>query len=246
MPRYPSLNLAPLCKQHGNPWATVPAGSAPPSLLPAVMSAITTVAACMATGVAIALAVILPAEAAEAAADQADTPALQTVPEVDLTRYMGHWYQIAFYPNEFQEKCVADVTADYKLLANGQVEVRNRCRQADGSINEAIGRARPQQGRFLNIPYGQPESTARLEVRFAPALLSWLPKVWAPYWVIQLADDYRYTVVSEPTREYLWILARTPTLSEQDESAIRARLTEQGFALDKLVKQPQTADPNVP
>lgn len=165
---------------------------------------------------------------------------LQPVPSVDLARYMGHWYQIAFYPNAFQKQCVGNVTADYRLLPYGQVEVINRCSKADGTTDEAKGRARLQQARLLDIPLSKPYSTARLEVRFAPSLLSWLPLVWAPYWVIQLADDYGYTVVSEPQRQYLWILSRTPTLSPQTYEEIKARLVEQGFDVEKLVVQPQS------
>jgi apolipoprotein D and lipocalin family protein len=177
---------------------------------------------------------IVPLLSAQAASAATVEP-LQPVPSVDLTRYMGHWYQIAFYPNAFQKQCVGNVTADYKLLPYGQVEVINRCAKADGGTDEAQGRARLQQPRLLDIPLSKPYSTARLEVRFAPSLLSWLPLVWAPYWVIQLADDYSYTVVSEPRRQYLWILSRTPTLSPQTYEAIKARLVEQGFDVDKLV-----------
>lgn len=163
---------------------------------------------------------------------------LETVPAVDINRYMGRWYQIAYFPNRFQKQCTSDVTADYKLLAHGQVDVINRCLTTDGKTDEATGRARLQQKRLLGIPLEEPISTARLEVRFAPAIVSWFPGVWAPYWVIQLADDYRYSVVSEPSREYLWILARTPTLPAQDLQSIKARLQTQGFDVNRLVTLP--------
>jgi apolipoprotein D and lipocalin family protein len=165
------------------------------------------------------------------------TPPLDTVPSVDIKRYMGHWYQIAFYPNQFQKQCASDVTADYRLLPYGQVEVINQCLRSDGTREEAVGRARLEQPRFLGIPLNEPYSTARLEVRFAPTLLAWLP-VWAPYWVIQLADDYRYTVVSEPTRRYLWILSRTPQLDPEDYARIKMQLTAQGFDVGKLATLP--------
>jgi apolipoprotein D and lipocalin family protein len=71
---------------------------------------------------------------------------------------------------------------------------------------------------------------AQLEVSFLPSWLRWLPVGWGRYWVIQLAEDGRYAVISEPTREYLWILSRTPRLEAADEATIRARLREQGFA----------------
>ncbi len=169
----------------------------------------------------------------------ATTPApLETVPSVDINRYMGRWYQIAYYPNSFQKQCTGNVTADYKLLSYGQVEVTNRCLTAGGKTDEAVGRARLQQKRLFGIPLAEPVSTARLEVRFAPAIVSWFPGVWAPYWVVQLAEDYRYSVVSEPSREYLWILARTPTLPAQDLAAIKTRLQAQGFDVNKLVALP--------
>ncbi len=55
---------------------------------------------------------------------------------------------------------------------------------------------------------------SQFQVRFAPEWLAWLPFVWANYWVIDLADDYSYAVVSEPDREYLWLLARDPRMSD--------------------------------
>ena len=95
------------------------------------------------------------------------------------------------------------------------------------TLDEAIGRARPTgslSGRTL--------APAKLEVSFLPAWVRWLPVGWGRYWVIQLAEDGRYAVVSEPSRQYLWVLSRTPQLARADESAIRARLVEQGFAAE--------------
>ena len=53
------------------------------------------------------------------------------------------------------------------------------------------------------------ENVRYLEVRFAPAFLSFLSSVWGDYWVIDLADDYSWAVVGEPKRRYLWVLSRT-------------------------------------
>lgn len=165
---------------------------------------------------------------------------LETVPSVDLARYQGRWYQIALYPNSFQKQCVSNTTADYSILADGSIEVLNQCKTADGTVSKAIGAARIKQPRITLFNFKPlPASTSRLEVRFAPKWLDWVPAVWAPYWVIQLADDYRYAVVGDPTREYLWILSRTPTLSAQDDAAIRARLPLQGYDPSKLRLEPQ-------
>ena len=150
---------------------------------------------------------------------------LQSLPSLEVPPYMGTWYQVALFPNFFQRQCVSDTTATYRQLPDGTVEVKNRCRAADGRMDEALGQARP-----TGTLSGTTLSPARLEVSFLPAWLRWLPVGWGRYWVIQLADDGRYAVISEPTREYLWILSRQPRLSSADEAAIRARLVQQGFS----------------
>ena len=89
-----------------------------------------------------------------------------SVPEVDLERYAGRWHEVARLPNKFQGKCVGGTTADYELLADGALRVVNACRGADGRITKVEGRAR-----LAN----RDGPTSRLKVRFAPAILSWLP-----------------------------------------------------------------------
>lgn len=160
-------------------------------------------------------------------------PALQSLPTLQVPPYMGTWYQVALFPNVFQKQCVSDTTATYRQLPGGAVEVRNRCRTADGKFDEAVGRAQPV-GRLQ----GSELSPAQLEVSFLPAALRWLPVGWGAYWVIQLADDGRYAVVSEPSRRYLWVLSRQPRLAPADETAIRSRLVEQGFAAELARWQP--------
>ena len=65
-------------------------------------------------------------------------------------------------------------------------------------------------------------------LRWAQALGNW---GWGDYRVIQLAPDYRYAVVSVGSRQYLWVLSRSPQLAAADETAIRSRLVQQGFDL---------------
>jgi apolipoprotein D and lipocalin family protein len=154
---------------------------------------------------------------------------LESVGSVDLTRYAGRWYEIAHYPNRFQRQCVGDTSATYAPRDDGTLAVTNRCATASGA-SEADGVARRVDGR-----------TDRLQVSFLPAALRWLPVGWGDYWVIALAPDYRYAVVGEPSREYLWILSRTPTLSAEDRTAIDAALRAQGYDPAKLVATPQGA-----
>ena len=56
------------------------------------------------------------------------------------------------------------------------------------------------------------------------------------YWIIDLADDYSYSVVSNPNRKYLWILSRTATMNNDTYQEIVKRLESKGFDLSKLTK----------
>ncbi len=165
-----------------------------------------------------------------AAFAETSTP-LETVGKVDLSRYIGKWYEVALFPNRFQSQCLADTTATYALKPDGRIAVTNRCRLQDGKMDEAIGEAK------LATEDG---SNAKLRVRFAPAILSWLPMVWGDYWIIELDPDYQHVVVSEPRREFLWILARQPQLPEATLAGIRTRLASRGFDTTKLVFKPQS------
>jgi apolipoprotein D and lipocalin family protein len=158
------------------------------------------------------------------------TPTLQAVTSVDLERYMGVWYEIARLPNPFQDDCAGEVTATYTLLGENEIQVVNRCRGEEGKVNEVEGRARRAS------PAGP---AAKLEVRFAPAFLSFLPFVWGKYWIIDLDKDYRYAVVGEPDREFLWILSRTPDLPDATMQEILARVRAQGYDLSGLIRTRQ-------
>lgn len=159
-----------------------------------------------------------------AASPTGDDGPLATIPSLDIPRYMGRWYEIAKYPNRFQQKCVGDTSAEYSLEPDGNVQVINRCRLEDGQFDEAVGAARQIGDR----------SSPKLEVRFAPAWLSFIPAVWGDYWVIDLDGDYQLAVVSEPKREYLWILSRSPKVSPEVYDRVLQRLHDKGFDTRKL------------
>jgi apolipoprotein D and lipocalin family protein len=154
----------------------------------------------------------------------ADQP-LQLVNTVDLERYQGRWYEIARLPNRFQRQCADSVSADYALREDGRIDVVNRCRQDDGQWRESRGIARPARGE---------DREAALEVRFAPAWLSFLPMVWGEYRIIALGDDYDFSVVGTENRRYLWFLARNPEVSEQIRQTMVEAARAQGFAVDEL------------
>ena len=157
-------------------------------------------------------------------AAQAELAPLQTVASVDVPRYMGTWHEIAKYPNWFQKKCASSTQATYTLQANGQVQVLNRCKTDKGEWSEALGAARQ---------IGSPTSP-QLKVRFAPEWLSFIPLVWGDYWIIDLDPDYQWVVVSEPQREYLWILSRTPQMPAATYQTLLAKLEKLGFNLKRI------------
>lgn len=162
-------------------------------------------------------------------ASHAQAP-LATVPRVDLDRYAGRWFEIAKVPNRFQNQCARDTTATYTRRDDGTVAVVNRCVRADGSIDDIAGVARVVDA----------DTRAKLEVSFLPAWLRWTGIGWGRYWVIALADDYRYAVVGEPSREYLWILARAPVLDAADRAAIDTALRASGYDPARLAESPHS------
>lgn len=174
----------------------------------------------------LALALTLLAPLAAPAQTASPSAPLQTIERLDVGRYLGTWYEIAKYPNRFQRQCVADTQALYRQREDGQLDVVNRCRQSNGEMAEAVGRARQ---------IGAADSP-KLEVRFAPEWLAWLPVVWGNYWVIDLDPAYQLVAVSEPSREYLWVLSRTPAVDPAAYQALLGRLQQKGFDLSKLEK----------
>lgn len=171
------------------------------------------------------IASLLATGCATSTAERLRLPPLETVPHVDLGRYVGTWYEIAAFPQSFQRGCTA-TTATYTLRGDGDIDVVNRCRKdaLDGPEKTAKGRARVVD-----------EATnAKLRVSF-------FRPFWGDYWIIDLADDYSYAVVGHPGRDYLWILARTPTMADATYQSILARLQAQGYETSRLVRTLQQA-----
>ncbi len=75
-------------------------------------------------------------------------------------------------------------------------------------------------------------------VRFAPRILSFLPMVWGDYWILDLTDDYGAALVGTPSREYPWVLSRTPRLDEATYERLVATAAAQGFDVARLIRSP--------
>lgn len=137
------------------------------------------------------------------------------VPHVDLAQYTGVWYEIASFPQHFQKGC-ADTQAKYSLKDNGEIEVLNSCFR-NGKIDTAKGTAW----------VADKSTNAKLKVSF----------FWpfqGDYWIIELGTNYEYAVVSAPSRNYLWILAREPLMEESHYTALVKRLRDRGFDVARL------------
>lgn len=140
---------------------------------------------------------------------------LPTVQQVDLDRYLGTWYEIARYEHSFEKGCT-DVSATYSLREDRKIKVENRCTK-NGKPDVAIGKA-----------YATDETNSKLKVSF-------FGPFYGNYWIVMLDDAYSYAVIGEPSREYLWILARKPQLDQTTLNGILEKLPTLGYDTSKLI-----------
>lgn len=165
-------------------------------------------------------------------AQKANENALQTVSSVDLKQYSGKWYEIARYPNKFQDQCVGNTAATYTIRKENKIEVLNECVTEKGVVDKAKGEAR----------IVDKNTNAKLEVRFAPKFLSFISAVWGDYWIIDLDENYKYAAIGDPKREYFWILSRDPKIDDATYQNILRRAETKGFNPAKVIKTPQNVE----
>ena len=143
------------------------------------------------------------------------------VDNVDLEQYAGTWYEIGRLPMYFQRKCASDVTATYSEKADGSgIDVLNQCRKEDGTMMNANGLAKAVDS-----------SGSKLKVTFLPSWIRWLPVGRADYWVLARDADYRTALVGTPDKKYLWLLGRSPNISQQTYGKYRQIAQQQGYDL---------------
>ena len=143
---------------------------------------------------------------------------LYSVDKVDLEKYAGKWYEIQRFPNRF-EKGLSCVTATYTLKENGKIGVFNRgYKAAKEKWSDIEGSAKVPDSDY----------PGRLKVTF----------FWpfaGDYYIIDLDPNYEFALVGDPTREYLWILARTPDLDPNVVSQLREVAKKNGFDINRLI-----------
>lgn len=148
---------------------------------------------------------------------------LKTVEYVNIERFMGDWYVVGVIPT-FAEKDAVNAIERYELNDKGNIDIT------------FTHYKKSPQGKFKEYhPKGfiyNKETNSEWRVQFF-----WPLKF--KYLVIDLAEDYRYTVIGVPNRKYVWIMAREAQLSEEDIANIQQNLVKQGYDISKIVDVPQ-------
>ena len=156
---------------------------------------------------------------------------LSTVASVDLSRYVGTWYEITRLPMWFQRHCV-DSKAIYSSRPDGLVGVHNECVTESGGVEQADGVA----------TVVDPKTNARLMVAFD----NWFARLFGSYregnyWILDLDSEYRTAMVGTPDRRYLWILSRTPQLDDSTYQRLVERARQLGYPVSDLIKAKRPA-----
>lgn len=145
-------------------------------------------------------------------------PGVTVVSNFDAQRFLGTWYEIARMDHRF-ERGLEKVTANYSAMDDGGIQVVNRGYNPDREMwQQSIGKAY-----FTGSP-----TRAALKVSF-------IGPFYGGYNVIALDREYRHALVCGPDRDYLWILSRTPTISDEMKQQMLNVATRQGFDVAKLI-----------
>ncbi len=140
-------------------------------------------------------------------------------PQVDVSRYLGVWYEIARLPMRF-ERDLHCVTATYTQNEDGTVKVHNR-----GTKGSPQGPLEQISGKAWTVD----ETNSRLKVQFFWPLS-------ADYFIMKRDDEYKWAIVGHPSRKYLWFLSRTPKIDEKLFQEMSEFAKEHGFPVEKLIR----------
>lgn len=147
---------------------------------------------------------------------RADSPA--PIAGLDLSRYLGTWYQLAAVPQFFNLACARDTRAEYALDQQGDVSVHNSCTTWSGGLNEIRGTA----------TVTDPVTSAQLHVSF-PGVPTQDMRYGPPnYIVTALGDAYSWALVTDPNRLSGFVLSRTVALDAAQWGEVRAAIAAAG------------------
>ncbi|XP_022729679.1 temperature-induced lipocalin-1-like [Durio zibethinus] len=159
---------------------------------------------------------------------------MQVVKNLDIKRYMGRWYDIASFPSRFQPKDGMNTRATYTLNEDATLNVLNET-SSDGKrayIEGSACKADPSS------------NEAKLKVKFyVPPFLPIIPVV-GDYWVLYINDDYKYALVGQPSRQYLWIILRRENhIDDETYNQLVQKAKGEGYDVSKLKKTKQSEPP---
>ncbi|MDO7085231.1 lipocalin family protein [Pseudocolwellia sp. AS88] len=138
--------------------------------------------------------------------------------DFELQKYLGKWYEIARLDHSF-ERGLSQISAEYSLKDDGGVKVINRgFSKEDNQWNQAEGKAY-----FVN------------DVTQGYLKVSFFGPFYGSYVVFELDEDYQYAFVSGPDTEYLWLLARTPTVDKKILNKFVAMSKARGFNTKNII-----------
>jgi len=153
----------------------------------------------------------------------ASQPPIATVPHVDIPRFMGDWYVIANIPT-FIEKGAHNAIESYKLANDGSIETTFTFRA--GSFEGEAKRYTPRgfvQDKTSNAVWG----------------MQFLWPIKSDFRIVYLTPDYAQTVIGREKRDYVWIMARTPSIPDTEYAGIVEFLGRQGYDVSQIQKVPQ-------
>jgi apolipoprotein D and lipocalin family protein len=153
-------------------------------------------------------------------------PTLETVERVELERFMGDWYVIANIPTRL-ERGAHNAVESYRLEPDGSVQTTFSFRK--GSFDGKLKTMTPRG--FIR----DPESNAVWGMQF----------VWpfkAEYLIIYLDEEYATTMIGRSKRDYLWIMARTPEISDESLQRLVDFAAERGYDAARIERVPQRWD----
>ena len=151
------------------------------------------------------------------------SPTIPPVARVDLPRFMGDWYVIAHIPS-FPEREAYNAIESYRLDDEGKIRTTFQFRKGsfDAPLDtmEPVGTVEPGTG---NAVWG----------------MQFVWPIQAEYVIVDVSPDYGQTIIGRSKRDYLWIMARTPTLPQADYDALVGKAAALGYDTGKIRKVPQ-------